>query len=88
MNIPIAIAQLIASLVAPSRQITLSWNPGGYSQFLIVTSDSITRPLQSWDWFAVVNGTNFTTIPDRPQRFFAVVGVDACGHWDYCGATN
>jgi len=84
-------ATLVTPRYAPAvveieKPLEWVWNPGGYSQFLVMASESLERPLQSWDWFQVRNTNNFFMFPDRAHRFFAVAGIDACGHWDWCVA--
>lgn len=59
------------------RPITWTWNPGGYSNFVVVTSTELTTPLLQWPTYAITTDTNFQAFADESQRFFSLYGTNA-----------
>ena len=57
--------------------ITWTWNPGGYSNFVVVTSTELTTPLLQWPTYVITTGTNFQAYADESQRFFSLYGTNA-----------
>jgi len=80
--LPVVFAPAVVQIEKPLKFV---WNPGGYSNFFVMTSDDLERRLPFWSVFTNTTETNFTVFPDRAHQFFAVAGVDLeRGYWDWC----
>ena len=56
--------------------ITWTWNPGGYSNFVVVTSTELTLPLLQWPAFLITTDTSFSVYPTDGFRLFSLYGTN------------
>jgi hypothetical protein len=61
--------------IANPAQMHLSWNPGGYSNFVVFSSTD----LVNWQTFAVTQQTSLLFSVDAPQKFFSLYGTNSDG---------
>jgi len=74
---------------SPAPEILWVWNPGGYSNFVMVTSTDLSVPLAQWETLVVTTDTNVWVAKDAPQRFYALYGTNLItGDSAWCVKTN
>lgn len=59
--------------------MTLAWNPGGYSNFVLVSTGDLSVPLAQWAAFLSTDQTNAIVPMDQPAQFFALYGTNNSG---------
>ena len=57
--------------------IGLAWNPGGYTDFVVVTSLDLRIPLSQWPAILETGQTNVRVPMTNQAQFYAVYGTDA-----------
>lgn len=60
----------------PPRPWNLSWTPGQYTNFVVVTSPDIRAPLSRWQTYAVTSETNVQFVTTELRQYFAVYGTN------------
>ncbi len=54
----------------------LSWTPGQYTNFVVITSSDIRTPLAHWQTYAVTSQTNVQFVTTESRQYFAVYGTN------------
>jgi len=65
--------------VANTSLLHLFWQPGDYSNFVVVCSPDLTVPIVNWPVFTITNQTNLPVPFDQPQQFFTLYGTNSDG---------
>ena len=87
----LAIASAIYLAAMPPAPVNpaplhLIWEPGDYSNFVIVTTADLTMPVSQWLTFTQTTETNLEIYPIVPEEYFALYGTNADGWSAWCGA--
>lgn len=83
-NAPIEmpVSHSTAELIAPT-QLLITWNPGGFSNFVLVANGDLLTPLAQWPAVLSTDQTNVSVSANQPAQFFALYGTnaDGCSAW-------
>lgn len=78
-------AQPLTVFAPAPKQMLVYWNPGIWTNFVVVTSDNLAVPRTQWPTFAVTSKTNIYVPITNSCAFFTVYGTNSISQ-DFCWA--
>lgn len=80
------------AIVTPPTTITWAWNPGAFTNFVVVANPDLSTPITKWNavlfgpWPGtnIIQATNFTVSISAPQMFYSLYGTNGDGDFAWC----
>lgn len=67
----------------PPPDFNLTWDVGGYTNFVVITSPEVSAPLEQWQVYAGGATNEVPVFVNQPRQFFMVYGTNEDGFSDW-----